>query len=50
MIDQRNRLLDRLGPNESLALWGAVLIGGDGVGANGDLTAAYSKVGCRLMN
>ncbi len=32
MTDQRNSFMDRLGPNESLALWGAVLVGGDGVG------------------
>ena len=32
MPDQRNSLLDRLGPDESLALRRAVLIGGDGVG------------------
>ncbi len=32
---QRHSLLDRLGPNESLALWGAVLVGGDGIGEYG---------------
>ena len=31
MPDQRNSLLGRLGPDESVALGGAVLIGGDGV-------------------
>ncbi len=32
MTDQRNSLLDRLGPHESVTLRGAVLIGGDGKG------------------
>jgi hypothetical protein len=35
MPDQRNSRLDRLGPDESVALGEAVLIGGNGVGKDG---------------
>ena len=35
MPDQRHGLLDRLGPDKAVALWGAMLIGGDGKGEDG---------------
>ncbi len=50
MPNQRHSLLGRLRPDESLALWGAVLVGGDGIGEKSPSVALASREASQMEN